>query len=97
MAVYFDWDDWKLRENLREHGIHFDDASLVFEDSYRITEEDIVYEGEQRWRTIGIAFGVMVLLVIHVDEDLNEDLLIRIISARKATPGESYDYDQSRT
>jgi uncharacterized DUF497 family protein len=96
MAVYFDWHDAKLRKNLRDHGIHFEDASLVFEDPYCITQEDLVDEGEQRWRTIGIAFGVIVLIVIHVDEDFDEDVVVRIISARKATPGESYDYDQNR-
>jgi len=26
MAVYFDWDVRKLQKNLREHGIHFEDA-----------------------------------------------------------------------
>jgi len=96
MAVYFDWDDWKLRENVRKHGIHFDDASLVFSDPYRITDEDIFYEGEQRWRTVGIALGITLLIVTHTDEDLDGDLHIRIISARKATPGEAYDYDQNR-
>jgi uncharacterized DUF497 family protein len=97
MAVYFEWDERKLQKNLREHGVHFEDAALVFEDVYHITEQDLVDEGEQRWRTIGIAFGVTVLLVIHVDEDLDEDLIVRIISARVATPGESYEYDQNRS
>jgi uncharacterized DUF497 family protein len=96
MAVYFDWDEQKLRKNLRDHGIHFEDASLVFEDPYRLTQEDLVDDGEQRWRTIGIAFGLTVLIAIHVDEDLDEDIIVRIISARRATPGESYDYDQNR-
>jgi len=82
---------------LRKHGIHFDDASLVFSDPYRITDEDIFHEGEQRWRTVGIAFGITLLIVIHVDEDLDGDVLVRIISARKATPGEAYEYDQNHT
>ena len=97
MAVYFDWDEEKSRRNLRDHGISFDDASLVFDDIYRITKEDSVVEGEQRWRTIGIAFDISVVLVVHLEEDLDEDLLIRIISARKATKGESDDYDQNHT
>jgi len=97
MAMYFDWDERKLRKNLKEHGIHFDDATLVFEDPYRITEEDSVVDGEKRWRTVGIAFDVTVLLVVHLEEDFDGDILVRMISARKATKGESDDYDQSRT
>jgi len=95
--MYFDWDERKLRKNLKEHGIHFDDATLVFEDPYRITEEDSVVDGEKRWRTVGIAFDVTVLLVVHLEEDFDGDILVRMISARKATKGESDDYDQSRT
>jgi len=96
MAILFDWDEEKLRKNLRDHGIHFDDASYIFDDPYRITIEDSVVDGEQRWRTIGIAFDVTVLLVIHLEELLDGDILVRMISARKVTPGESYEYDQNR-
>ena len=35
-------------------------------------------------------------LVIHLEEDSQEGLFVRIISARKATPGERRDYEQNR-
>jgi uncharacterized DUF497 family protein len=67
--IHFSWDDWKAAENLREHGIDFSDARAVFYDPYRITLEDSVDDGEQRWRTIGTALGLTVLLVVHLEED----------------------------
>jgi uncharacterized DUF497 family protein len=95
MAIYFDWDEEKNRKNIRDHGIDFDAASEVFADTFRITEEDSVVAGEQRWRTIGIGLGITVLLIVHLEEDFDEDLLVRIISARSATAVERSDYDQN--
>ena len=94
--TYFEWDPAKAAYNLEAHGIAFDDASLVFDDPYRLTEEDSVVDSERRWRTIGSAFGIVVLLVIHLEEEWNHDLFVRIISARKATPLERLAYDQNR-
>ena len=54
--MYFEWDPEKAHKNLRDHGVSFEDASTVFIDPYRITEEDSVVDGELRWRTIGTAF-----------------------------------------
>jgi uncharacterized DUF497 family protein len=95
MAIYFDWDDEKNRRNIRDHGMDFDTASEVFGDPFRITQEDSVVQGEQRWRTIGVGIGITVLLVVHLEEDFEGDLLVRIISARRATPVERSDYDQN--
>jgi len=36
----------KAERNLRIHGVDFDEASVVFEDPYRTTEEDSVVENE---------------------------------------------------
>lgn len=30
--VWFEWDEFKSRSNLRKHGVGFDDAMLVFAD-----------------------------------------------------------------
>jgi uncharacterized protein len=58
-----------------------------------VSVEDRDVEGEQRWQTIGMVKGLYVLLVAHtVDE---EQGLIRIISARKATPRERIIYAKS--
>jgi hypothetical protein len=51
-------------------------------------------EGEQRWKTIGWAAGVPVILsVAHTVADGGEEV-IRIISARKATANERRGYEE---
>jgi uncharacterized DUF497 family protein len=94
--IYFGWDPDKDAKNLRERGFGFAAVRPVFSDPYRITEEDSIVEGEQRWRTIGTAMGVTVVIVIHLEEDFHGDTFVRIISARKATPGEREEYEENR-
>jgi uncharacterized DUF497 family protein len=96
MAIYFDWDPTKSATNLREHGVSFETASFVFDDPYRIAEEDSVVDGEVRWRTIGTADDAAVLLVITFEEIFELDMFVRIISARKAVGWERRDYEQNR-
>jgi len=36
----FDWNQGKIRENLRKHGIGFETASLVFEDPWILSRKD---------------------------------------------------------
>jgi len=94
--VYFEWDLAKAERNLRIHGISFEDVRPVFYDSYRLTQEDSVVDGEIRWRTVGMMLGATIVLVVHLEEDFGSDLFVRIISARRATPGERSDYEQNR-
>jgi uncharacterized DUF497 family protein len=74
-----------------KHQIHFETAVLVFEDPYALMRLDRVVDGEERWQTIGMIEGLVVLLVAHT---LDDDL-IRIISARKATPRERKTYEET--
>ena len=86
----FLWDERKNRTNKRKHGVSFDTASQVFDDPFHLTTQDREIEGEARWQTIGMVSGIHVLLVAHtISED--EDV-VRILSARKATPGERRIY-----
>jgi uncharacterized DUF497 family protein len=94
--IYFEWDLDKDAKNLRERGFGFAAMRPVFSDPYRITEEDSVVEGEQRWRTIGTAGGITVVIVIHLEENFRGDTFVRIISARKATPAERSEYEHNR-
>jgi uncharacterized DUF497 family protein len=88
--VGFLWDERKNRTNKRKHGVSFDTASQVFDDPFHLTTQDREIEGEARWQTIGMVSGIHVLLVAHtISED--EDV-VRILSARKATPGERRIY-----
>lgn len=91
--MLFEWDAAKAERNLRKHKVAFEDASRVFDDPLLFTEQDRYERGEGRWRTFGSVYGV-VLLVVHFDRD--DDEVIRIISARKATPSERRRYEQNR-
>jgi uncharacterized DUF497 family protein len=94
--VWFEWDEAKAKTNERKHGVRFEDAILVFADTYALTEQDRIVGGELRWQTIGLAGGVVLLLVAHTIRDEGTDEVIRIISARKAARKECKYYDQNR-
>ena len=96
MAVFFEWDDQKAKENLEKHGVSFEAARTVFFDPYRLTEEDSVVDSEQRWRTVGTASGIAVVVVAHLEEAFAEDVFVRMISARRALPLERREYEQNR-
>jgi len=70
---------------------------LVFEDPDHLSIQDREVEGELRWQTIGMVQGKQILLVAHTlsesVREVNEEV-IRIISARKATPQERSIYAQ---
>ena len=84
----FEWDENKARVNLRKHGVSFDRAKLVFEDEQRVEEiDDSIFYGEERWRTIGMVWSELVV-VIYTERQGK----IRIISARRALKHEQQDY-----
>jgi hypothetical protein len=100
-GIWFEWDEAKNLSNQRKHGVSFEEASQVFRDPLHVTVDDRVVDGEQRWQTVGMARrragNLLLLLVAHtVREDLEPDTFIdvvRIISARKATPEERESYE----
>ena len=98
MRMRFTWDETKNRSNLKKHGgIAFEEAAYVFRDPFRLTRQDRIESGEERWQTIGVVYGVTVLLVAHTitedDEDGQSVEVIRIISARRATSRERKQYE----
>ena len=60
---------------------------IVFDDPTAISVQDRDTEGEQRWITVGWV-GNSILLVAHTRSYEAEEEVIRIISARKASPSE---------
>lgn len=99
----FTWDEQKNASNLAKHGVSFQRATLVFDDPRAVSLLD-AYELEERWLTIGLVNGVVVLVVVHTlqelahkneNEDENEEE-VRIISARKATRREREIYERGR-
>ena len=91
----YSWDDAKDAINQRKHGVRFATAQLVLDDPLHLSRQDRVEQGEQRWQTIGLADGVVLLLVAHTwYEGEDDDEHIRIISARRATQLERKVYEQ---
>jgi uncharacterized DUF497 family protein len=90
----FEWDERKNRGNRAKHNVSFETATLVFEDPRAISVLERIEEGEERWQTLGMAGGVVVLLVAHAWREDGGEERIRIISARKATPRERKVYEE---
>jgi uncharacterized DUF497 family protein len=98
--MLFEWDENKNRVNRVKHGIDFDLARLAFDDPLAITTQDRCVDSEQRYHLIGAVF-MRIILVAHVIRAKpptaagEDDPVIRIISARKATPAESKLYEKN--
>ncbi len=91
----FEWDENKNRANLAKHNIGFETASLVFTDPQSLSKPDCFVEGEQRWQTLGMVSGVIVIVAYTYRNDPNDEVT-RLISARKATAGERRAYAASQ-
>lgn len=96
--IQFEWDEEKARTNQAKHGIAFEDAILVFEDPYVVSEQDRIVDGERRWQSVGLVHGVLLLLVAHTSDTADDRQweIVRIISARRATRKERRRYGENR-
>lgn len=92
--IPFEWDEEKNRKNLAKHKVSFETAKLVFEDPRAVSLLERIEEGEERWHTVGMAGGVVILLVVHTHRGQGGEEVTRIISARKATPRERKIYEE---
>ena len=87
----FEWDRLKAANNLKKHGVSFDEAKSAFADPLSLTIDDPYHsDSEDRFVTIGRSDSERLLIVVHTDRDE----LIRIISAREATKGEMKQYEE---
>ena len=87
----FEWDDKKNQNNIKKHGISFEEAASVFEDDESlIIADDEHSKDEERFILIGFSFKANLLVVCHCYR--NKDAIIRIISARKADSKERQRY-----
>jgi uncharacterized DUF497 family protein len=87
----YEWDETKRAANLAKHGVDFADAVGVLFDDYAITRPDPDSEDENRMVTIGMGISLRVLYVVWAERRGNT---YRIISARKASPGEIRQYQE---
>jgi len=92
MALKFEWDHDKAVTNLKKHGVTFDEASTVFADPLAVVFDDEVHSIEEtREIIIGHSIASRVLLVSFTERGKD---LVRIISARKATPRERKNHEE---
>lgn len=96
MEFVFEWDVSKAQSNFRKHGISFEEAKTVFADPFLLTyPDDFHSEAEDRLISIGHSGRQRLLLVVHTERAQDNELLIRIISSRKATAAERETYEES--
>ena len=87
----FIWDRDKNLSNIEKHGISFKEATISFFDPYAVTLNDITHSyDEERFLLIGLNEKYQLLTVCHCYRE--DDIVIRIISARKATKREQGEY-----
>lgn len=91
----FEWDERKDCSNRAKHRVGFETAMLAFEDPFHLSRVERIEGGEERWQTIGFASDQMLLMVVHTTRDLDDEEVIRIISARRATTKERRRYEDA--
>ena len=87
----FEWDINKAVSNLLKHGVSFDEACTVFEDTLYVDfyDPDHSYD-EHRYIIVGQSAQNRLLIVSYTERDH----VIRLISARKATRKERKTYEE---
>ena len=90
-SMSYEWDPKKAKSNYKKHGVKFSDAVGVFEDENAITIED-EHESEDRFITLGRDFLRRILVVVYTFRGV----IIRLISARKATAFEKAEYEAQK-
>ena len=96
MRLIFEWDARKARTNVKKHHVSFEEAKTVFNDPLLLTYPDERHsETEERYISIGYSNQRRTLLVIHTEQESGEEILIRIISSRKATSREREAYENT--
>ena len=86
----FEWDAIKAKINKQKHGVSFEEAATVFDDPLAAIFDDEIHSVyEAREIIIGQSINQRLVLVCFTERAGS----IRIISARRATPRESHDYE----
>ena len=89
MAIEFEWDENKNRNNIEKHGIDFSDAISAFDYHYLQRIDDRFEYGETRYILLGRLNDGTIVLVYTKRHDQ-----IRIISARQANKNERKAYQE---
>ena len=94
-TIRFEWDPDKDLLNRQKHNVSFDEARSVFYDDHAWLIPDPDHSpNEDRYILLGHASTLRFLVVVHCYRQ--QDEVIRIISARKATRHEQKYYTRGR-
>ena len=89
--IEFAWDRRKARSNVAKHGVSLEEAQTVFfDESARLIDDPDHSDEEERFLLLGYCFQARCLLVTHCYR-LGTSV-VRLISARRATPREEKVY-----
>jgi uncharacterized DUF497 family protein len=95
MSLVCEWDLRKAKSNFRKHRVRFAEAASVFSDPRARILPDEDHSSEEP-REIIIEHSTMKRLLLVCFTELETDRL-RIISARRATKAEQFDYEENVT
>jgi uncharacterized protein len=91
MDLVFEWDEGKNSANREKHGVSFEEARTAFlDENARVLPDPDHSEDEDRFILLGLGIAGRILVVCHCYR--KEELIVRIISARKANPREQRLY-----
>ena len=86
-----EWDPRKAAQNLRKHGVSFQEAATALRDPLSETVPDPAHSSEEdRYLTVGRSVRRRLLIVAHTERENR----IRIISARELTRSEREAYEE---
>jgi len=84
----FEWDENKNQENIKKHGISFEEATAIFDRPFWTRIDNRPDYGEVREVSLGDIGNFVIVVVAHTERNNRT----RIISTRKATPKERRRY-----
>lgn len=96
MEYRFEWDARKAATNAAKHGVSFEQAAMVFRGPSHLSLYDMEHsEKEDCWFRLGLASAGVLSVVNHTFKQPDtETVVIRLISARKATKREHQQYTE---
>jgi uncharacterized protein len=89
--MQFEWNNEKAASNLAKHGVSFEEAKTVFDDSVYVDFYDPDHsEDEERYLIVGQSNRGRLLIVSYTERRNS----IRLISAREVTRTERETYEE---
>ena len=90
----FEWDENKERINIRKHGVNFSEAEEAFEDENAIDDYDESHSADEEHRFA--LLGLRAKRFLFVSYTVRRNIVIRLISARKANQNQERFYNDAK-